>query len=42
MCELIPVCPINDHGDANITVFTIDPKKGPQGKRHLVTISCTI
>ncbi|XP_045164937.2 countin-1-like [Mercenaria mercenaria] len=30
-CELIPVCPINDNGDASFTSFTATPKSGPQG-----------
>ncbi|XP_045164928.2 countin-1-like [Mercenaria mercenaria] len=30
-CELIPVCPVNDNGDAKFTTFEIDPKSGPQG-----------
>jgi len=31
-CELIPACPIKDDGDAQLTVFTVSPKSGPQGE----------
>ena len=30
-CELLKACPINDHGDANITMLSVMPNKGPQG-----------
>jgi hypothetical protein len=30
-CELLKACPVNDHGDANITMLTVMPNKGPQG-----------
>jgi hypothetical protein len=30
-CELAKACPINDHGDANITLLSVMPQKGPQG-----------
>lgn len=30
-CELIPACPVNDHGDAKFTSFTATPQSGPQG-----------
>lgn len=39
MCELIPVCPINDHGDANITDFSISPKSGPQGNKQTAALT---
>ena len=32
-CELIKTCKVFDGGDANITEFTITPKKGPQGTK---------
>ncbi|KAH3844495.1 countin-1-like [Dreissena polymorpha] len=32
LCELIPVCPINDNGDATFTMLEVTPKKGPQGE----------
>lgn len=31
LCELIPVCPVNDHGDATITKLTVTPSSGPRG-----------
>jgi len=30
-CEIARMCPINDHGDAKITTFSILPASGPQG-----------
>ncbi|KAL4237230.1 hypothetical protein ACF0H5_001949 [Mactra antiquata] len=30
-CELIPVCGVNDNGDAKFTTFDVSPKSGPQG-----------
>ncbi|KAK3597884.1 hypothetical protein CHS0354_029466 [Potamilus streckersoni] len=30
-CELLKTCPINDNGDAHVTVFNVVPKTGPQG-----------
>jgi len=30
-CELLKSCPVNDHGDANITLLSVMPNKGPQG-----------
>lgn len=30
-CELLKACPINDHGDAKITDFSVVPSQGPQG-----------
>lgn len=35
LCELIPVCPVNDHGDARITSFSVTPSSGPQGIFHI-------
>ncbi|KAH3844335.1 hypothetical protein DPMN_086593 [Dreissena polymorpha] len=31
-CELLPLCPINDNGDAKFSVFEVNPTSGPQGK----------
>lgn len=30
-CELLHACEIFDQGDANITSFTVNPQRGPQG-----------
>ncbi|CAF0759811.1 unnamed protein product [Adineta steineri] len=30
-CEIAKMCPINDHGDAKFTKFTIAPASGPKG-----------
>jgi len=30
-CEIAKLCPVNDHGDAKITQFSILPASGPQG-----------
>lgn len=34
-CELLKRCPINDHGDAQITDLAIDPVTGPRGQRSI-------
>ena len=31
LCELIRVCPVNDHGDASITRLVVTPSSGPRG-----------
>jgi hypothetical protein len=40
-CELAKLCPINDHGDAKITMFTVAPPSGPQGTTFTITCDFT-
>jgi len=38
-CEIAKMCPINDHGDAKITTFSILPASGPQGTTFAIGFS---
>jgi hypothetical protein len=38
-CEIAKFCPVNDHGDANITVFSILPTSGPKGTTFAIEVT---
>jgi len=38
-CEIAKLCPVNDHGDAKITAFSILPASGPQGTTFAIDIT---
>ncbi|CAF1186160.1 unnamed protein product [Didymodactylos carnosus] len=38
-CEMIDLCPINDHGDAKFTNFGITPKSAPDGSKFVIDCS---
>ena len=40
-CELMKLCDINDHGDANITSIAVTPQSGPQGRTNFVYCVCS-
>lgn len=37
-CELLHTCPVNDHGDAKITILSITPPTGPQGTEFKIAL----
>jgi len=38
-CEIAKLCPVNDHGDAKITKFSILPASGPQGTTFSIDLT---
>ncbi|CAF3725569.1 unnamed protein product [Rotaria sp. Silwood1] len=38
-CEIARLCPINDHGDAKITKFSILPASGPKGTTFAIDLT---
>ncbi|CAF1258451.1 unnamed protein product, partial [Didymodactylos carnosus] len=38
-CEIIDLCPINDHGDAKFTNFGVTPKSAPDGSKFVIDCS---
>jgi hypothetical protein len=38
-CEIAKLCPVNDDGNANITVFSILPQSGPKGTTFAIEVT---
>jgi hypothetical protein len=40
-CEMLKTCPVNDHGDANITSFTVSPPSVKRGSTFVLALKYT-